>query len=241
MQLDPRYDSLATKPPQFTSEQRQRLREEYDLLPEQIQELEKILLICQAELRNPAKMADVRSSLETTEKSLEQTLSAISRLLLGSTTADTEARTRLLLAEFEANEGVTSGLETALQVLTAVQESARMALAVLPSEQRRDRRANPAPIGHIERALLRGFCNHHYEPREEGGVIVRQAAPPYMLRTARNKLPFPQVVAICYEAIGSLDTHGGGTPDRAIREYLRLKKEARSWRSKNAAPGHETT
>lgn len=241
MQLDPRYDSFATKPPQFTSEQRQRLREECDLLPEQIQELEKILLICQAELRNPAKMADVRSSLETTEKSLEQTLSAISRLLLGSTTAVTEARTRLLLAEFEANEGVTSGLETALQVLTAVQESARVALAVLPSEQRRDRRANPAPIGHIERALLRGFSNHYHEPREKEGVRVMQAAPSYELETSRNKPPFPQVAAICFEAIGSLDTHGGDTPDRAIREYLRLKKEAQSWQRENAAPGREVT
>jgi len=207
----------ATKFPQFTAEQRQRLQVECTLLPEQVQELEKTLRLSQAELRKPARMADVRSSLKATEKPLGNTLEAISILLRGSTTAETEARNRVLMAEFETRGTASDTLETALQTLTAAKESVQAALYLLPSEQRRGGSAIYTPIWRIEQALLRGFCNHH----------TGQPLPPYMLRTSRTQPPFPQIVAICYEAIGILDTKAGNTPDRAIRAYLQLKKKVR--------------
>lgn len=192
----------------FDPEQRDRLTH-LGLVDAQIHKLENILPSCRAWLSKPATLLEVREKLADIAKPVRQAKKAMDALANSSSLASREAFNRILLAvdPMQPGEYATS---MAVEKLNWVFQTLEDALKSLPTTQRRSHDANPLPIQLIERALLDGFCAH-YSP---GG----QAMPPYKLRTSR-KGPFLEIVAICYEAIGR-----PGESDRAIRNYLALKK-----------------
>jgi hypothetical protein len=203
----------------FGREQRNRLKH-LGLVDAQIHKLENILPLCRAWLSKPATLLDVREKLADIAKPVRQAKKAMDALAKSSSLASREAFNRILLAvdPMQPGEYATS---MAVEKLNWVFQTVEGALKSLPTTQRRNNDANPVPIQLIERALLDGFCEH-YSP---GG----QAMPPYMLRTSRKMVPFPEIVAICYEAIGRC-----GDPDRAIRNYLVLKKRQKAMRDQRS-------
>lgn len=190
-------------------EQRDRLTH-LGLVDAQIHKLENALPLCRAWLSKPATLLEVREKLADIAKPVRQAKKAMDALTKSTSLASREACNRILLAvdHMQPGEYATS---VVVEKLNWVFQAVEDALKSLPTTQRRNNDANPLPIQLIERALLDGFVAH-YSP---GG----QALPEYHLRTSRKKAPFPEIVAICYEAIGR-----GGDPDRAIRNYLELKK-----------------
>jgi hypothetical protein len=190
----------------FTAKQRRSLQD-LELLAEQIAELEIHLPLLHAVRRPPATMADVRSKLLAAKRQLGKIVSP-------SSEAAREARTRILQADFEVFEFAEDSVQRAFDSVTA-------ALGLLPTDQRRGGGANPWLIYRIEKALLDGFLKHH-NPRYP--QIGKRALPPYRLRTSRTGR-FAEIAAICFEAAGFPPKD---TPDKAIREHLRLQQLRRT-------------
>lgn len=173
-------------------------------MPQQVDRLEQILPTCRALLSKPETLTKVRDKLTGIAKGL--------RRAYRSARAQSEARIRLEIAAADTDADPLSEPDI-LTRMRRVAEVAESALRALPREQRRANVATPLPIERIERALLKGFIDHH-QPA---------ALPAYSLLTSVSKPPFPEIAAIVYEAIGK----NGEPPERAIRAYLRLKKKPR--------------
>lgn len=199
--------------PMFTKVQRDRMKE-LGLLEEQTNSLEEILPGCRAALSKPATRTEVRSKLLAIAKPLQQAKDAIHAVIGGSSAAKMEAYNRILLVAADDDSPGDDAAAKAAESLIGVADLVERALVSLPATQRRSDNANPLPIQRIERALRDGFVRHFAAK----GV----AMPAYTLSVSRKRPPFPEIAAICYEAIGQCIE-----PDRAIRKYLVLKTRQR--------------
>jgi len=200
-----------TARPSFDAGQRERLKD-LGVFDEQAHCLEVIFPLCRALLSKPATMTEVRDKLSQIAKPLKQAKEAMDAVFRDSSHANMEANNRILLAE-TATQSTNDGIaEELTHIVTIVQR----ALESLAAEQRRAHYANPIPIRLIESALLKGFTRHH-DPEMQG-----KGLPPYQLTVSRKRPPFPEIAAICYEAIGRCNE-----PDRAIRNYLTMTKHQR--------------
>lgn len=197
--------------PIFSADQRDEL-EKLELCQEQISRLESVLPLCRALLSKPATLRDVREGLAVVLKPLRQAMKKLDALANRPSTANKEAFSRIELAGFEMRND-TDSTGKAIIALTRIVDTVDYALKSLPTTQRRAHDADPRPIGLIERALLKGFCDHFTPP-----------FPPYRLKTSLTKPPFPDIAAICYEAIGRSEA----VPERAIRAYQKLRRGSRS-------------
>jgi hypothetical protein len=159
-------------------------------------------------------MTDVRAKFAEVAKGLGR----VHRIAAGQSMASVEVRTRLEMA------AATAVLDHAdaplinfdkldpLALMSYLADIADSAKRSLPREQRRTY-ASPLPIYWIDRALLRGFADHH-----------AGHAPEYTIQPSVTKPPFPEIAAIVYEAIGA---GKGEPPERALRAYIKLRKKSR--------------
>lgn len=212
----------------FTEKQRQSLRELKwedrqkgqepricQLLPEQINRLDQILPSCEALLRKPVKMMDIRANLTAVMAGLREA----QQLVAAQSPAGAEIRTRLQIAASNAAADDPFDALDVVALLGPLAEIAESALQALPKEERRAD-ASPLPIERIERALLRGFADHYGSG----------ARPKYSIWPSVTRRPFPDIAAIVYEAI-----YGKGektAPERAIRRYIALRRQLKQQKCK---------
>jgi hypothetical protein len=196
-------------------------------LGDQIAELQSILPGCAALLSQPASLLTVRHKLRRTTATLERAEKALTTILNSKSDANVEVRNRVVDVDFAIHDG-TDSIDAALALLGIVRESFTIATEQLPAKARHKRSADHRPIERIDKALLEGFIKHHHRKPPPPGW--RNARLPEYTMTVSRKGPFSKIVAICYEAIGELDNSKESTPDRAIREYLRLDKLRRAVR-----------
>jgi hypothetical protein len=202
----------------FTTTQREALKK-LGLLDEQISELQSILPGCAAMLSKPASLPAVRDKLKQTTAVLERAERALIKIVTSRSDANLEVRNRVIEVDFAVSDG-TDTIEAALAALVIARESFAVATGRLRAKARHKRTADYRPIEWIGNALLHGFIKHHHRKAPPPGRSD-PILPAYTLTVSRSA-PFSTIAAICYVAIGELDGSRGSTPDRAIREYLRL-------------------
>lgn len=193
--------------------------------PEQLAELRRILPNCKSFIEGPsATMTEVRDELADLHKALLAASTHLHRWESArfSTPALSEARARIHEAAFDLDESGTAmpdaddAIRLALQVVAQAQ-------ARLPKEARRPR-ASHFPIHWINEALLRGWGHTHYSMGSRDGSkgVADRPVPPYPHHPSSGATSsFRQIVSICYDAaLGTRDND----PERAIREFIRLRK-----------------
>lgn len=195
--------------PQFTQAQRDILKNQ-GLIDEQIKELETILPLCRAWLRNLPTMTEVREGLRDLDKAISKTRRLISKAHNATqrTPGQNEILQRLFSADYEENHSLETISKT-METLAQMQSITNRALTDLPREQRRHTSANPYPVQCIDNALVKGFIKGGDPP-----------FPPYTLkRSSSPNCPYRNIICICYEAMG----FDNADPERAIRNFLKLK------------------
>lgn len=227
--------------PDFTKVQRQRL-ERLGCEPEQIAQLRSALAAIRRTLYRRAARNDVKASLETVAKHADALLKELGRIAMQTDPA--RAAANLIIEEaywraFPDDQGPWSAHHM-LPRLREIAEGARTGIKKLPVGPTRNRPADPHPIARIDNALLYGWGKVHvhvHHVREdtpaEWAAHAKSYPPagPYPKRfDASDAAPrkdgsgnvFREIVGICYEAAGAKPD---ADPLRAIRAYLKLKKE----------------
>jgi len=201
--------------PEFTQDQRRRLRE-CGLIDAQIDEVETFALpICLALLTRPPTMQEVRNELIVVSKALERAHEAMAALSSANLAAPGrfEASQRVLMAEYNL-QGDGSVFEKTLAQLVATQAVLNHAQAELPEGPRRDPAASAMPVNRIDQALLSGFVKWY--STEDAPM------PHYMMKpSASPGSDFREIVGLCYEAMGRQNSD----PERAIRAYVKWRKD----------------
>jgi hypothetical protein len=199
---------------QFTDEQRQELID-LDLYPEQLQRLETSALQSISWRQTPApRMQDVRDRLTDLEKALKRAETLYIRMSTSKGGASQEANARLQSAAddlFADADELGESLETAAGIVNR-------ALEWLSPARRSTRRDTAYFVRLILHALEVGHSDH-FDCRGFGDTAVQAILPPFLIRVARKKKPFADVVRIVSNA------SGGWSADDAIRAYLRLPRD----------------
>jgi hypothetical protein len=204
----------------FTADQRQELRR-LDLFPEQIKQLEKEALPAISwRLRPPPRMADVRETLAGFLEALDRVEQLYVKMYMLGTRARVEAASRLDLAQEALGFDPTShdGMDKLHDSLETATKIVRRALQDLPKIQRRTRLNSAQFVRKILGALHRGHAEH-FDCSGYGDAPSRQPMKPFLIKVARKKPPFPQIVEIVSEA------SGGWSAEDAIRNHIELQRE----------------
>lgn len=202
------------QPPKFTPDQLISLRDE-GLTQPQIARLEAILPTLRF-IRTPSPpMSDVRKELTDLQADVAAMQSRLRRFV------HPPAGDRALLeASFRVQSPSQMGeeLPTALAATENLATMVDAALASLPSEQRRDRRASPELIRLINRALWEGWGDDNMRTHDTSDVgrwegLEKQAPLPPLPSRERS---FLIIAATCFEALGD---GRDNDPTRAIRNF----------------------
>lgn len=212
-------------PPKFSKEDISRL-EELDLLPEQIERLERKLIYI-ANIAIPvAPMADVRDELGGFLSSLKHVKKCISEILSAqkkeNNPARYEARVRIELTDmtdidemsvYGPDEIPTQLMKSTLDKIDLLERVADDALKNLPRVQARNRIASPDAIRLLKSSLDAGFQAHHLRKNPDSPL------PPYeeIKISASEDSIFREIAGICYQAAG----HPTDDPRGAIDQYLK--------------------
>ena len=108
-------------------------------------------------------------------------------------------------------------LHKVLYGVSAAQAVVSRAMADVPKGPTRRKTASPFPVSLVEKALLHGWVTAH---RDQSMPACNCPA------SAGLKQPFRRVVQLCYEAMG----HKNDDPDRAIKGFMKWRKEERNVR-----------
>ncbi|WP_161816555.1 hypothetical protein [Steroidobacter agaridevorans] len=192
--------------------------QEFGLLPEQIESLERLLPECAFAVRKRSTRTDLDSELQAIENPLMEAREALAALRAQRSVAADEALLRIRLVDAtlldkgtgSADEVLEHAIDRALKILSVARSLRR-------AEQERNKTAMLFPIGQIAAALEEGY-RREFERADT-------APSKYKLTVSRSG-NFRDIVALCYEAIGLPETD----PDRAIRTYLEGKKARKEQR-----------
>lgn len=211
----------------FSAWQRQQLAE-LQVVPEQIDELERVLPTCRAIRRNPAPMGEVRKDLIRLEKALRCASEELTRFEAApdSEPALCEAFTRVQHEAFELSDRGEATTAAQMALLPALEAVSR-ALNALPREQRGPR-APWWPVARIHGALVLGWGRAYYPIRQgEAYSVVSAIAPappfPHLPSTGPTSL-FRQVVGICYDL---MDDDFMIDPERPIKAFVKWYRQDR--------------
>ncbi|MGS1013086.1 hypothetical protein ACVCL0_14225 [Rhodanobacter sp. UC4450_H17] len=221
--------------PDFTADQVRELKS-LGLCDEQVGELRTALSVVRRTLFKPAARNAVKAVLKDVEKRSTELMQVLAAIAVPSDAARGEALGRIEEGYWQGDrmddDGPTS-MHHLIPRLHALAVAARDGVATMPSGPTRYSSADPRPVNAIDRALLYGWTKA-YGPRvgttyghETLADMVADAkanppAPPYPAEFDASRSPgcvFSRVVGICYAAVG-----GNPDPDRAIRNYLEIKR-----------------
>jgi hypothetical protein len=193
----------------FTAEQRKELRE-LGLFPEQVRRLEAYSLqsISWRQTR-PPRMQDVRERLTDLAKVVKRAERAYVRISTSKIAASQEANVRLLSAAEELladSDKLGASLEAATNIVNE-------ALEYLPPTRRSTRKNSAHFVTLIVKALELGHVEH-FRCTGYGEGPSDERMPPFLIRVARKKKPFPGIARIVSDA------SGGWSCEDAIRAYL---------------------
>jgi hypothetical protein len=193
----------------FTDDQRKELLN-LGLHPEQLRRLETHALqsISWRQTRAP-RMWDVRDKLTDLAKSLERVEKIYIRMSTSKLAASKEASARLQ----SAADDVFGDADKLGDSLEAASEIANRALGLLSRTRRSTRRNTVYFLRLILNALAFGH-SEHFACSGYGDTPFKEPMPPFLIRIARKKRPFPHIARIVSEATG------GWSVDDAIKVYL---------------------
>lgn len=217
---------MSVKPPlrsySFSVDSRCSLRK-LGLIDEQLAELEKVLPFCRLDTEDAAPLGDVRSELQSLQKTTDRTLGATRRLSVAASPGLQEALNRVQMASHQTG-GDCREIERAQKALAALNDVLGKTLGDLPKKARPTKAASPHPIDRIYHALALGWgrggggraFNLAPEPEIRDGVArVMRASRAEATRT------FEAIVQVCYETIGKPRDY---VPERAIKSFRRLQR-----------------
>jgi hypothetical protein len=237
-----------TNAPRFSAERRDDLQKQ-GLVDPQIQMLETVLPLIAVLVTNQPRLQDVRAELHEvahTVKRLQDLLSGLEQagkanevkswienvqredksisLLMQRISNGARAEALLAIQTSEILAGVADDVVgRADKVLADVALVVHRAIGGLPRDsatgklrQRRPNSATVGPIWLIHNALLAGW-EKAYLPSSSGH------SPPFTMKiSASANSEFREIVGICYE---TATAHRDVDPERAIRRYVRRKKD----------------
>lgn len=200
------------------SEQQRASLEQLGLVKEQIELLEQLLPDCAFPVRKQPPRTALVKALQAIEEPLMQACNALATLRLDQSDAAREALLRIRLVDAAPfDNGASDGVEVLQRAIDEGLKVLSIAQGLTGTGQHRQRTAMLFPIGKIAGALEEGSRRR----LEWSGSMPPQST----LRVSLSG-KFPDVVAICYEAIGLTDTN----PERAIRTYLESERARRKQR-----------
>jgi hypothetical protein len=194
----------------FTDDQRRELLG-LGLYPEQVQRLETHALqsISWRQARAP-RMQDVRDKLTDLAKSLERVEKIYVRMSTSKLAASKEASARLQ----SAADDVCGDADKLGESLETASKIANRALEWLSRTRRSTRRNTAYFVRLILHALALGHSDH-FACTGYGDTPFKEPMPPFLIRIARKKRPFPDIARIVSEATGCWGA------DDAIKACLR--------------------
>jgi len=196
--------------PIFSEEDRAYLRKLHCNKP-QIDALEQLPPTIRALNTQMATLTDVRENLIKLQKNFERSIYIYERNIQSGV----EARTRLQEAGL-VNCNNPSAFETSLRLLN---DLVAQSLKTLPSDQRRNRKANPLFVQWIFEAILNNN-NSDCDPDNNFTFPIRNQHPHWTRGSNTTRSNFEEIVFFClYKSLKYPDST---EPKRAIRAFYKL-------------------